>query len=44
VDFELPADDDPRRAEVRAWLDEHPSPSGRQLADAGLVAPHWPKP
>jgi alkylation response protein AidB-like acyl-CoA dehydrogenase len=44
VDFELPADDDPRRVEVRAWLDEHPSPSGRELAAAGLVAPHWPKP
>jgi alkylation response protein AidB-like acyl-CoA dehydrogenase len=44
VDFELPADDDPRRVEVRAWLDEHPSPSGRELAAAGLVVPHWPKP
>ena len=44
MDFELPADDDPRRVEVRAWLDEHPSPSGRELAAAGLVAPHWPKP
>src|ERR671910_767124 len=44
MDFELPPDDDPRRTEVRAWLAEHPSPSGRQLADAGLVAPHWPKP
>ena len=44
MDFELPADDDPRRVEVRAWLAEHPSPSGRELAAAGLVAPHWPKP
>jgi alkylation response protein AidB-like acyl-CoA dehydrogenase len=44
VDFELPADDDPRRSEVRAWLAEHPLPSGRELAEAGLVAPHWPKP
>jgi 3-oxochol-4-en-24-oyl-CoA dehydrogenase len=44
VDFELPAHDDPRRLEVRAWLGEHPSPSGRELAEAGLVAPHWPKP
>ena len=44
VDFELPPDDDPRRPEVRAWLAEHPSPSGRQLAEAGLVAPHWPAP
>ncbi|MGH2395072.1 MAG: acyl-CoA dehydrogenase family protein, partial [Candidatus Limnocylindria bacterium] len=44
MDFELPADGDPRRVEVRAWLAEHPSPSGRELADAGLVAAHWPKP
>lgn len=44
MDFELPAEDDPRRAEVRAWLAEHPDPSGRELADAGYVAPHWPRP
>ena len=44
VDFELPPDDDPRRTELRSWLADHPSPSGRELAEAGLVAPHWPKP
>jgi 3-oxochol-4-en-24-oyl-CoA dehydrogenase len=44
MDFDLPADNDPRRAEVRAWLAEHPNPTGRQLAEAGYVAPHWPKP
>jgi alkylation response protein AidB-like acyl-CoA dehydrogenase len=44
MDFELPAADDPRRLEVRAWLAEHPTPTGRQLAEAGYVAPHWPKP
>jgi alkylation response protein AidB-like acyl-CoA dehydrogenase len=44
VDFELPSDDDPRRLAVRAWLAEHPSPSGREMADAGYVAPHWPSP
>ena len=44
MDFELPPDDDPRRLEVRAWLDDHPSPSGRQLAEAGYAAPHWPRP
>jgi 3-oxochol-4-en-24-oyl-CoA dehydrogenase len=44
VDFELPPDDDPRRAEVRAWLAANPAPSGRELAEAGLVAPHWPPP
>jgi len=44
MDFELPGPDDPRRLAVRAWLAEHPSPSGRQLAEAGYVAPHWPAP
>jgi alkylation response protein AidB-like acyl-CoA dehydrogenase len=44
VDFEMPAEDDPRRIEVRRWLDEHPSPSARVLAEAGYVAPHWPRP
>lgn len=37
-------EDDPRRAEVRRWLAEHPHPSGRALAEAGYVAPHWPAP
>jgi alkylation response protein AidB-like acyl-CoA dehydrogenase len=44
MDFELPGDDDPRRTAVRSWLAEHPRPSGRDLAEAGYVAPHWPKP
>lgn len=44
MDFELPGEDDPRRREVRSWLAEHPAPTGRQLAEAGLVAPHWPRP
>ena len=44
MDFELPSEDDPRRREVRAWLAEHPAPTGRQLAEAGYVAPHWPAP
>ena len=44
MDLELPPDDDPRRLAVRAWLAEHPHPSGRQLAEAGYVAPHWPAP
>ena len=44
MDFELPGDDDPRRKEIRQWLEEHPRPTGRQLAEAGLVAPHWPRP
>src|SRR5919106_1533238 len=41
---ELPADDDPRRLEVRSWLEEHPDPSGADLAEAGYIVPHWPRP
>jgi alkylation response protein AidB-like acyl-CoA dehydrogenase len=44
MDFELPGEDDGRRQEVRAWLADHPRPTGRQLAEAGYVAPHWPRP
>src|SRR5687767_11582930 len=44
MDFELPPDDDPRRQAVRRWLQEHPRPGGRTLAEAGYVAPHWPEP
>ena len=44
MDFELPGEDDERRLAVRSWLEENPSPSGRQLAEAGYVAPHWPPP
>jgi alkylation response protein AidB-like acyl-CoA dehydrogenase len=36
--------DDPRRVEIRDWIDQHPHPSGSELAQAGLVAPHWPAP
>ncbi len=44
MDLGLPGDDDPGRRQVRAWLDDHPRPSGRQLAEAGYVVPHWPEP
>ena len=44
MDFELLAEDDPRRLAVREWLTAHPKPTGRQLAEAGYVAPHWPAP
>ena len=44
MDFDLPSEDDPHRGDVRAWIREHPSPSGRDLADAGFVAPHLPRP
>ncbi len=41
---DVAAEDDPRRLEIRAWLDAHAKPSGRDLAYAGLVAPHLPAP
>ncbi len=44
MDFEIASDDDPRRLAVRSWLADHPSPTGRQLAEAGWVVPHWPAP
>ncbi len=44
MDFDLPPHDDPRRAAVRNWLADHPNPTGRQLAEAGYVVPHWPRP
>jgi alkylation response protein AidB-like acyl-CoA dehydrogenase len=37
-------DGDARRVEIRRWLAEHPQPGWRALAEAGLVAPHWPAP
>jgi alkylation response protein AidB-like acyl-CoA dehydrogenase len=39
-----PADDHPGRVAVRSLLAEHPAPTARQLAEAGLVCPHWPRP
>ncbi len=44
MDFYLPGEDHPDRKAVREWLAEKPSPSRRQLAEAGYVAPHWPAP
>jgi alkylation response protein AidB-like acyl-CoA dehydrogenase len=44
MDLGLPGSDDPRRQAVRSWLAEHPNPTGRQLAEAGYVVPHWKAP
>ncbi|MGH9269811.1 MAG: acyl-CoA dehydrogenase family protein, partial [Ilumatobacteraceae bacterium] len=44
MDFELPGSDDARRVAVREWLAEHPDPRGDELARAGYVVPHWPRP
>jgi alkylation response protein AidB-like acyl-CoA dehydrogenase len=44
VDLALPGEDHPARAEFRAWLGANPDPTPRRLAEAGYVAPHWPRP
>jgi alkylation response protein AidB-like acyl-CoA dehydrogenase len=44
IDDEGFDESDPRRLAVREWLAEHPNPTPVQLARAGLVAPHLPKP
>jgi alkylation response protein AidB-like acyl-CoA dehydrogenase len=44
MDFELPGESEPIRLEVRRFLEENPRPTPRQLAEAGYVAPHWPRP
>ena len=44
MDLALPGDDHRARSEFRAWLAANPGPSPRQLAAAGYVAPHWPRP
>ena len=44
MDLGLPGKDDPRRTVVRDWLSAHPNPTGRQLAEAGYVVPHWAPP
>ena len=40
----MPEHDDPRRLVVRAWIEAHPEPTSVELAEAGYVVPHWPKP
>ena len=44
MDFDFPADDDPRRLAVREWLTDHPNPTPQDLHEAGYVVPHWPEP
>ena len=44
MDELLPGHDDPRRVAVRQWIAQHPSPTNRELAESGYVAPHWPPP
>jgi alkylation response protein AidB-like acyl-CoA dehydrogenase len=44
MDFNLPAEDDPRRLEVRGWFEANRGASYRQIAERGLAAPNWPAP
>ncbi len=44
MDFDLPPDDHPARKAVRDWIADNPDPSGKELAEAGYVVPHWPAP
>ena len=44
MDFDFPADNDPRRIEVRNWLAENPNPTPQDLLERGLIVPHWPAP
>jgi alkylation response protein AidB-like acyl-CoA dehydrogenase len=44
ITLPLPPEAEAFRDEVRAWLAEHPSPTPKDLGDAGYMAPHWPKP
>jgi len=44
MDFDLPPADHPARKAVRDWIAENPNPTGREMAEAGYVVPHWPSP
>lgn len=44
MNIDVAVEDDERRLAVRTWLSNHPNPSGRELAEAGYVVPHWPRP
>ena len=44
MDFDLPPDDHPARHAVREWIAANPHPTGREIAEAGYVVPHWPRP
>ena len=45
MDFDLPADDDPRRLACAQWLADQPvARRHRPWPTAGYVVPHWPKP
>lgn len=44
MDFNLPAENDPRRLEVREWFIDNPNATLEDLAKKGYAAPNWPAP
>jgi len=44
VSLDVLENEHPARLAVAKFLSEHPSPTGRDLAEAGYVVPHWPAP
>jgi len=42
--FATGSNPDEQRQLLRSWLADNESPTASQLATAGLVAPHWPRP
>jgi len=44
MDFDFEGFEHPMREVVRQWVADHPRPSHQDLAAAGYVAPHWPRP
>lgn len=44
MDFDLPSAEHPTRRTVRDWIAANPNPTGKVLAEAGYVVPHWPRP
>lgn len=44
MNFDMPAENDPRRIDIRAWLAAHPTPTNAELHASGYIVPHWPRP
>ncbi len=44
MELTLPGENSPTRIWVKDWIKSNPNATSRELAQAGLVAPHWPKP
>lgn len=44
MELNWPGEDDPRRQEVRRWLESHPDATQADLHDRGYIVPGWPEP